>query len=146
VFKCFVQLIQWAHKNYDDKQDGSPTLQESLIQLLKYISYNPMMTKEMSTNFKALEQMGLHKMAVDFDNENYPGAEGKRLHLFANKILAACLRENLETDIDALCHTDDEQILAEAQERMYKAEIKHTWDHFNEVINELRVIAHGNRE
>ena len=51
--------------------------------------------------------------------------------------MAALLRENLDTDIDHVIESTNEDQLAEAQERMYKAEIKHTWDHFNEVISGL---------
>lgn len=41
--------------------------------------------------------------------------------------------------------TDDEAYLAEAQERMYKSENKHTWEHFSTVIIELRSLLYGNR-
>ena len=84
--------------------------------MLKYISFNPPLTKEMGKpqNFQLITNMKLHTICLDFENKFFPGKEGLRLHLLSYKILAACLRENLDTDIDQLMFTDDEAYLAEA--------------------------------
>lgn len=66
--------------------------------------------------------------------------------MLAYKIIGACVRSRLETDIDQLMFTNNDDALTEATERMYKAESIHIWDHFNEVTRELRVISYANRE
>jgi hypothetical protein len=40
--------------------------------------------------------------------------------------------------------TEDEAYLAEAQERMYKSEARHTWEHFISIDKELRTLIYGN--
>lgn len=42
--------------------------------------------------------------------------------------------------------TEDEAYLAEAQERMYKSEQKHIWEHFSDVNMELRGMLFNNKE
>lgn len=90
--------------------------------------------------------MRLHDICLDFDGDEYLGKEGRNLHLISFKILAALLRESLDSDIDHLMFTNEEVVLAEAQERMYKSETRHTWDHFTEMCQELRVINYENRD
>ena len=90
--------------------------------------------------------MKLNQICLDFDNKTYVGADGKKLQDVAFKILACVLRENLDTDIDHVMNTSEEEELAEALERINKVEIKHTWDHFNELINVVQGMANSNRE
>lgn len=86
--------------------------------------------------------MKLHKVCLDFDMKVFP----KEIVMQAFEILNIAVRQNLETDIDDLMFTQDEGYLAEAQERMYKAESHHTWTHFSQQINDLSDYAKENRD
>ena len=54
------------------------------------------------------------------------------------------MRENLAVEIDNLMLTDKETLLAEAQERLYKADTGHTWSTFADNDHELRTLIYGN--
>lgn len=40
--------------------------------------------------------------------------------------------------------TDDENLLSEAQERAYKAEVRHVWEHYADVCEEILMFAYDN--
>lgn len=88
--------------------------------------------------------MGAHELCLDFEGEAYPGKEGRKLHGLGYKVLGPCLRFSLDTDIDELMHTEDESQLAEAQERMYKSDTQHTWNHMMETEREIRTLIYNN--
>ena len=58
--------------------------------------------------------MKLHNICLDFEGKVYTGKEGHKLHMLSYKVLAAVLRENLDSDIDQVMFTNDEAFLAEA--------------------------------
>ena len=41
-------------------------------------------------------------------------------------------------DLSTLLFTENEPILIEAQERILKSDINHTWDHFTQLFSDLR--------
>lgn len=147
--KHIIGFVSNSMNNFlDQKPNLNPSLEESMIELLKYQSYNPNLAAVLGepASFEEVAEMRLHEVCLDLEGKVYQGEEGRRLHVIAYKIMGACVRSRLETDIDQLMFTSDDEALTEATERMYKAESIHIWDHFNEITRELRVISYANRE
>lgn len=84
------------------KKEIEPRLLQSLQQMLKYNSFNKLLQYEMGlvSNAKHISAMKVHELCLDFENKNFTGKEGIKLHNISYKILGPCLRFNLETDID----------------------------------------------
>lgn len=60
--------------------------------------------------------------------------------------MALQLREDLKTNIEDIMKSEDDDYLAEAQERMYKAESKATWEYFQEICDSIKLDAKKNVE
>ena len=56
----------------------------------------------------------------------------------ALKIVGLLARANIAIDLSTLLFTENEQILVEAQERVLKSDLTHTWDHFTQLFSDLR--------
>lgn len=141
------QMTANSMSNYKKKMfNQEPKLMQSLNQIIKFNSYNPLLQKQMGlrSNFQQITDMKLHEVCLDFENKFFPGKEGLKLHMLSYIALCPCLRENLDTDIDQIMFTEDEAYLAEAQERMYKSEASHTWAHLAELDKEYRTLIYGN--
>ena len=125
-----------------------PNLNESLMLMLKFLSFNPWLSKEMmqSSNYIHYKNMKLHMVCLDFDGKVYSGSDGLKAHVMAYKILSMLLREDLNRNLDEFVLTQNDEYLAEAQERVQKAGDKHIWEHMMAMINELKGITEFNRE
>jgi hypothetical protein len=140
-----VQMCAHSMENYKKGQKQmEPRLLQGLQALLRFNSYNRLLQYEMGleSNFQGICATKTHELCLDFENKVYLGKEGQKLHALSYKILGPCLRYNLETDIDAVMLTSDEAQLAEAQERMYKSESQHLWNHVMEIDKDIRTLVY----
>lgn len=144
--KQLVAMCAHAMRNHKKNQRTmEPRLVQALQTMLRFNSFNKLLQFEMglTTNFDDIALTGAHELCLDFEGENYPGKEGRKLHALGYKVLGPCLRFSLDTDIDEVMHTADETLLAEAQERMYKSDTQHTWNHLMETERELRTLIYN---
>lgn len=72
-------------------------------------------------------RMKLHKVCLDFDQQTYRVAEFQEMQFQAYSIMASILRENIWLDVSDVYDVEEDEILAEVQERLQKSEIRHTW-------------------
>lgn len=78
-------MVAQSWVTYNKKNGGTPTLLQTLTEVLKYVSHNPPLLTLLGAkeNFPLVEQMKLTVIGLDFDNVKFNGADGKKLHLMA---------------------------------------------------------------
>lgn len=89
-----------------------------------------------------LLSLKLHLMVLDFKQKLFTGSLGEEIHHASLIIISTAVREEYQNDTGSLVVISRDDLLIEAQVRLQKAEIKHIWHHFNEVLdNQMETVV-----
>lgn len=90
---------------------------------------NPEISSQLSKvkNLPLVTRMKLHKICSDFQRSTYHLPANSNLTYDCFQLISAILRENLWLDVSQIFETQDEELLAEVQERISKCDQRGLW-------------------
>ena len=147
-----LMAIAVINANYHftrQRQTLTPTLQQVLEVVLKFISYNPNFAQFISrnNNLNYLKRMQLDVIGLEFEGKKYGGEMGQKVQQVSYAIIAGVVRHNINADlaeIFGLNHKLD--VVLDYQERLLKSDMLQTWRFFQLQISENRAQTLKNRD